>query len=498
MAIATGVSVIAVLILVLVLGIVIALGVYVWQDAGRRGMNQVLWTLVVLLVPYCIGVIIYLLARSNRGDYQCPQCGQTVELQFARCPNCGATLRASCPSCGRPLEPGWKLCPQCGTSLDPDSSVTPPVRRKDRLWLVLLLLLVVPVVLVVLIVVFSFTGVGLNLFDSDFDSSYSYYFSDDSFYSVFTSVTEDDLEDCDEAAQWLDSVEDELADGQVCILRFQTDTWAGGVLASVGDCNPSCYQDEDDEQVNLSIYPAEDSELTLYVFVYRPASLPWYLEAVDSDGDPTGEDVPASITVAADHQSVVDFCLDITDLDSIFNGVLDTEDTVEEVLAPEGDADDGPDMDSMFQSVFASLTEEDVEDCDEAAQWLDSVEDELADGEVCILRFQTDTWAGGVLASVGDCNPSCYQDDSDDGSVALNIQLAEGGDTEVTLYAFVYQPADLPWYLQAVDSDGVPEVRDIPSSITVAADQQALQDLCLDMTGAQDVSDISASTETED
>ncbi|MCC8129962.1 MAG: zinc ribbon domain-containing protein [Clostridiales bacterium] len=344
MAIATGVSVIAILILVLALGIVIALGVYVWRDAGRRGMNQVLWTLVVVLVPYCIGVIIYLLARSNRGDYQCPRCGQTVELQFARCPNCGATLRGSCPSCGRPVEPGWKLCPQCGTPLDPDNNVTPPVRRKDRLWLVLLLLLIVPVVLVVLLALGAM-GYGANLLVSDFDSSYSYYFSDDSyfsdgsFYSVFTSVTEEDLEDCDEVAQWLDSVEDELADGQVCILRFQTDEYAGGVLASVGDCTPSCYPDgEDNEQLALDIYPAEDSELTIYVFVYQPADLPWYLQAVDSDGVPTGEDVPSSVTVAADHQAVADFCLDITDLDSIFNEVTTTEETVEEVLAPEGDA----------------------------------------------------------------------------------------------------------------------------------------------------------------
>ncbi len=68
----------------------------------------------------------------------------------------------------------------------------------------------------------------------------------------------------------------------------------------------------------------------------------------------------------------------------------------------------------------------------------------------------------------------------------------------MTLYAFVYQPADLPWYLQAVDSDGVPTEEDLPAYITVASDQQALEDLCLDMTGAQDVSDISTSTETED
>ncbi|MCD8047547.1 MAG: hypothetical protein LUD80_03085 [Clostridiales bacterium] len=224
--------------------------------------------------------------------------------------------------------------------LDPDSSVTPPVRRKDRLWLVLLLLLIVPVVLVVILAL-GVMGYRVNLADIDFDSSYSYSVSGGSFYSVFTAVPEEDLEDCDEVAQWLDSVEDELADGQVCILRFQTDEWAGGVLASVGDCTPTCYPYEDDDQVSLNIYPAEDSELTIYVFVYRPASLPWYLQAVDSDGVPTGEDVPASLTVAADHQSVADFCLGITDaLDASSDilAVTEPEDTVEEVLAPEGDA----------------------------------------------------------------------------------------------------------------------------------------------------------------
>lgn len=501
MAIATGITLIAVLLILLALGIEIGLGVYVWRDAGRRGMNRVLWTLVVVLVPYCIGIIIYLLARSNRGDYQCPKCGQTVELSYSRCPNCGATLRGNCPSCGNPVEPGWNLCPQCGAPLPQDGSVTPPVRRKDRLWLVLVLLLVVPVALVVLLAL-GVMGYRANLLGSDLDTSYSYSVSDGSFFSVFTSITEEGAQDCDEVARWLESTTADLAEGEIGILRFQTDEYAGGVLVSLGDRQPECVPcGADGDEVALNLYPADedDSELTLYVFVYQPASRPWYLQAVDDDGDPTDEDVSASITVAADHQAVADFCLNITDLQSIFDGVTATEGTVDEVLTTEDTVDEVLAIeDSMFHSTFTSLSEEDVQDCDEVARWLESVEDELAQGEVCVLRFQTDTWAGGVLASVGDRSPCCYQDDAEDGSVALCLCPADEDDTELSLYVFVYQPASLSWYIQAVDSDGVPTEEDIPAAITAATDQQTLGDLCVDMTGAQDLSDILTVTETED
>ena len=41
------------------------IGVYVYRDAKRRGMNAALWTLIAILAPSLIGFIIYLLVRGN-------------------------------------------------------------------------------------------------------------------------------------------------------------------------------------------------------------------------------------------------------------------------------------------------------------------------------------------------------------------------------------------------------------------------------------------------
>ena len=42
-----------------------AIGIYVYRDAKRRGMNAALWTLIALLAPSLVGFIIYLIVRGN-------------------------------------------------------------------------------------------------------------------------------------------------------------------------------------------------------------------------------------------------------------------------------------------------------------------------------------------------------------------------------------------------------------------------------------------------
>ena len=113
MAAVGNVLIFVLLILLLLFGSLIALAVYVARDARRRGMNAVLWVLVVLLVPGYVGLIIYLLVRPSAPLYQC---GQPVERSFARCPYCGAQLLASCPNCGQAAQPEWKLCPTAARS----------------------------------------------------------------------------------------------------------------------------------------------------------------------------------------------------------------------------------------------------------------------------------------------------------------------------------------------------------------------------------------------
>lgn len=123
----------------------IFLAFWVGMDANRRGMNGLLWGLLVLFT-FVVGLLVYLIvAQTTNGVKQpgasgeatsavpaavavasapsasaCGQCGGRVEAAFKVCPYCGAALAAAsavCPSCSKPTEPGWKVCPYCSTTL---------------------------------------------------------------------------------------------------------------------------------------------------------------------------------------------------------------------------------------------------------------------------------------------------------------------------------------------------------------------------------------------
>lgn len=158
---AVGIAILPVLVFFIVLPIVI--GIYVYRDASRRGMNAVLWTLVAILAPSLIGLIIYLLVRGNYSDLRCPRCDTPIEEQYIVCPGCGAKLRASCPSCAAPVEPDWKVCPRCTQPLTGYySDIVAPERPKDKvLWKILVAVIVIPILLIVLIV---FLVLGLRIY----------------------------------------------------------------------------------------------------------------------------------------------------------------------------------------------------------------------------------------------------------------------------------------------------------------------------------------------
>ena len=132
----------------------ILIGVYVYRDANRRGMNAALWTLIAVAAPGLIGFIIYLLIRGNYPDLRCPQCAGPVSEEYAVCPHCGAKLHPTCPNCSFPVELDWKVCPKCATPLDGiEIHHTPPLRQRDRaLSKILIAIIVAPVALIVLAV----------------------------------------------------------------------------------------------------------------------------------------------------------------------------------------------------------------------------------------------------------------------------------------------------------------------------------------------------------
>lgn len=113
-------SFIMLFLLVFVLVIPVIIGIFVFRDAGRRGMNQLLWALVATLVPNLLGLIAYLIVASqHKPQRECPGCRNQVEQDFTTCPHCGFQLQESCPQCHKGVAPDWNICPSCGHTLHP-------------------------------------------------------------------------------------------------------------------------------------------------------------------------------------------------------------------------------------------------------------------------------------------------------------------------------------------------------------------------------------------
>jgi RNA polymerase subunit RPABC4/transcription elongation factor Spt4 len=89
---------------------------YVSADSKRRGMNSLLWTLLVIFVPKALGFLAYFLLRKPL-LMQCPKCGTTVGADFRYCPKCGHTDTPTCNHCGRAISPDYVCCPYCGKTV---------------------------------------------------------------------------------------------------------------------------------------------------------------------------------------------------------------------------------------------------------------------------------------------------------------------------------------------------------------------------------------------
>jgi hypothetical protein len=136
----------------------IAVIVWIYRDAERRGMSGVLWALLVF-IGNLIGLLIFLIIRQDHPlpesccetpgkttttapgtgappkapagtspaapptappaelRLTCPSCQKPVEKSFVYCPHCGASLQQVCKNCGKPVEDSWKACPHCGSQL---------------------------------------------------------------------------------------------------------------------------------------------------------------------------------------------------------------------------------------------------------------------------------------------------------------------------------------------------------------------------------------------
>ena len=143
----------------------VLIGRYVYKDAKSRNMDAVLWTLVAILVPSFIGLIIYLVIRSNNPNINCSSCQKPVAAEYLLCPYCGLHLKGACPACKTPIDGDWKLCPKCGANLPAQTKTDiAAYPKKDRkLGGILALTIGVPIVILMI----AIAGLGLFMFSSD-------------------------------------------------------------------------------------------------------------------------------------------------------------------------------------------------------------------------------------------------------------------------------------------------------------------------------------------
>jgi len=81
----------------------IFLCIWVYRDAQSRGMDGVLW-LIIVLFANVVGLIVYLIVREEKRPEQLAR--PSIKGQRWFCPNCGQEISQYanfCPNCGRPI-----------------------------------------------------------------------------------------------------------------------------------------------------------------------------------------------------------------------------------------------------------------------------------------------------------------------------------------------------------------------------------------------------------
>lgn len=103
--------------MILFFGIIVTtISIFVYKDAGKRGLNKWMWMTIAVYVPNFIGIVLYMIFRNN-SESKCLQCGKVVKKEFEVCPYCGNNLRVKCSNCGNNVESGWQVCPYCAGKL---------------------------------------------------------------------------------------------------------------------------------------------------------------------------------------------------------------------------------------------------------------------------------------------------------------------------------------------------------------------------------------------
>lgn len=89
---------------------------FVARDSKRRGMNPIVWTLILLsLLPSGVGFIVYFLLREPI-TMRCPHCRNSIAQDQNFCAQCSVQLKPICTACRGALGYDDVYCAHCGTA----------------------------------------------------------------------------------------------------------------------------------------------------------------------------------------------------------------------------------------------------------------------------------------------------------------------------------------------------------------------------------------------
>jgi len=93
----------------------IIVGIFVYKDSKNRGMNPVLWTIIVIFIPNLFGLLTYLIIRSQSSNLINAINTISVEnkIEHNNINNNSEANYNLCQTCGRELNKSEEKCPYC-------------------------------------------------------------------------------------------------------------------------------------------------------------------------------------------------------------------------------------------------------------------------------------------------------------------------------------------------------------------------------------------------
>lgn len=81
-----------ILIMLCMFTMLISIFVWTYKDAKSRGLNAIVWTLIVMFVPNLMGLLLYFIVGRRESRIICSKCNSSAPFPAKYCNNCGSEI----------------------------------------------------------------------------------------------------------------------------------------------------------------------------------------------------------------------------------------------------------------------------------------------------------------------------------------------------------------------------------------------------------------------